>query len=331
MPGEVALRVDDLHTVFHTARGIVHAVNGVSFSLEAGRTLGIVGESGCGKSVMALSLLRLVEPPGLITRGSVRLNGHNLLELGNEQLRRIRGAELAMVFQDPVTSLNPVLTVGKQVSEAILSHRRVPAGEARRRTTELFSLVNLPHPEKIYSRFPFQLSGGQRQRVVIAMALALKPRVLIADEPTTALDVTVQAQILAELNRLKREFNTAIVLITHDLGVVAGMADEVAVMYAGAIVEQAPAAEIFENPGHPYTRALLNSIPRLGGTDRLKPVPGQPPDLLEPPGHCVFAPRCPVAGQRCRREKPKLQSLYPGHLVACHHPVAKRPAMAALI
>jgi len=322
MPGKAVLKVDDLHTVFHTPIGTVRAVNGVSFTLEAGRTLGLVGESGCGKSVMALSLLGLVEPPGRITRGRVRLNGRNLLDLNNEQLRRIRGAEMAMVFQDPMTSLNPVLTVGRQVSETIVSHQNLSRLEARDKTLALLARVGLPNPAKIYSRFPFQLSGGQRQRVLIAMALALKPKVLIADEPTTALDVTVQAQILDELNRLKSELHTAIVLISHDLGIVAGMADEVAVMYAGSIVEQAPAMEIFESPGHPYTCALLHSIPRLGGADKLNPVPGQPPDLLELPGCCAFAPRCPGADRRCRREKPGLRPLCSGRLVACHYPAA---------
>ncbi|MCG8401406.1 MAG: ABC transporter ATP-binding protein [Firmicutes bacterium] len=331
MSGVVALRVDDLHVVFKTPAGIVQAVNGVSFTLEAGRTLGIVGESGCGKSVTALSMLRLIEPPGTITRGKVRLNGHNLLDLGNEQLRRVRGAEMAMVFQDPMTSLNPVLTIGKQVSEVISSHLNLSRMETRDKTLALLTKVGLPNPGKIYNRLPFQLSGGQRQRVMIAMALALKPRVLIADEPTTALDVTVQAQILAELNRLKREFNTAIVLITHDLGIVAGMADEVAVMYAGSIVEQASAVDIFENPGHPYTCALLYSIPRLGGADKLKPVPGQPPDPLELPGHCAFAPRCPGAGKQCRQKKPRLEPISTGHMVACHHPVARQAQRAILI
>lgn len=331
MSGNVVLRVNDLNTVFITPGGIVQAVNGVSFAVKAGRILGIVGESGCGKSVTAMSLLRLVEPPGRITRGEVWLNGHNLLTLNNEKLRRVRGAEIALVFQDPMTSLNPVLSAGRQVSETILSHLRVSRSEARRQTLELFGLVGLPHPEKIYSRFPFQLSGGQRQRVMIAMALALKPKVLIADEPTTALDVTVQAQILDELNQLKKEFNTGIVLITHDLGVIAGMADEVAVMYAGSIVEYAPALEIFENPYHPYTSALLHSVPRLGGTNRLKPVPGQPPDLLELPGHCAFAPRCPKAGKRCEQEKPAMQTVHPGHLVACHYSVAMRASGAVLI
>lgn len=330
MPGNAVLKVDNLHTVFNTPAGVVQAVNGVSFTLEEGRTLGIVGESGCGKSVMAHSLLRLVDPPGLISRGQVRLNGYNLLALSNEQLRRVRGAEMAMVFQDPMTSLNPVLTVGKQVSETILSHLNLSGLEARDKTLVLLAKVGLPNPGKMYNRFPFQLSGGQRQRVLIAMALALQPKVLIADEPTTALDVTVQAQILGELNRLKSEFHTAIVLITHDLGVVAGMADEVAVMYAGAIVEQAPAVEIFENPGHPYTCALLHSIPRLGGANKLKPVPGQPPNLLELPGHCAFAPRCPGADKRCRREKPVLQPVCSGHLVACHHP-AVLPASGAVL
>lgn len=331
MSGEVVLRVDDLHTIFNTPGGIVKAVNGVSFSLKAGRTLGIVGESGCGKSVMALSLLNLVEPPGMVARGGVWLNGRNLLAMSNEQLRRVRGAAMTMVFQDPMTSLNPVLSIGKQVAEVILSHLNFSRAEARDKTLALLAKVGLPNPGKIYNRFPFQLSGGQRQRVMIAMTLALKPKVLIADEPTTALDVTVQAQILAELHQLKREFDTAIVLITHDFGVVAGMADEVAVMYAGSIVEQAPVEEIFEKPGHPYTCALLNSVPRLGGAAQLKPVPGQPPDPLDLPGHCAFAPRCPRAGKRCLREKPVLQSLYPGHLVACHHPATTRQSRVVMV
>jgi oligopeptide/dipeptide ABC transporter ATP-binding protein len=327
MPGEMVLEVNNLTTRFTTPYGVVKAVNGVSFSVKAGQTLGIVGESGCGKSVTALSLLGLIEPPGKITGGEVLLNGYDVLKLSGEQLRRVRGSEISMVFQDPMTSLNPVLTVGRQVTESILAHQSISKEKAYQRALELLAKVGLPHPEKFYRRYPFQLSGGQRQRVMIAMALSLTPKVLIADEPTTALDVTVQAQILGELTRLKKEFNTGIVLITHDLGVIAETADDVAVMYAGSIVEYGPVLDIFENPGHPYTRALLHSVPRLGGGgETLEPIRGQPPDPLDLPGYCAFAPRCPQVSRKCREGLPTLKTISPGHLAACHYAANSRTA-----
>jgi ABC-type dipeptide/oligopeptide/nickel transport system ATPase component len=259
---ETVLEVNDLYTRFRTRHGEVRAVNGVSFEIAPGETLGLVGESGCGKTVTALSLVGLIDPPGEIYSGEVLLDEQNLLELNRKELREIRGKEIAFVFQDPLSSLNPVLSIGTQLTETIIAHERVTRDAARLRAVDLLDRVGLPGPEKLLHRYPFQLSGGMRQRVMIAMALSLHPRILIADEPTTALDVTVQAQILAEMRRLKREFGTAILLITHDLGVVAELADSVAVMYAGSIVEMGSIQDIFERPGHPYTRALLKSVPR---------------------------------------------------------------------
>ncbi|MCL6449545.1 MAG: ABC transporter ATP-binding protein [Armatimonadetes bacterium] len=311
------LKVKNLSTYFYTRYGVIKAVNGASFTVAAGKTLGLVGESGCGKSVTALSILRLIEPPGRICSGEVWLNGCDLLKIPPRQLRQVRGREIALVFQDPLTSLNPVLTIGTQLAETIDSHEEISRAEARRRAVELLFRLGLPDPERLMRLYPFQLSGGMRQRVMVAMALALRPKVLIADEPTTALDVTVQAQILAELKRLQEELGMAIVLITHDLGVVAAMTDEVAVMYAGTIVEHGPVAEVFDRPAHPYTRALLRSVPRLG-REELAPVEGQPPSLLNLPAHCAFLPRCLQAGAACRGEKPELREIGPGHAAACH-------------
>lgn len=318
MPGNSVLEVSNLATCFTGSAGVVKAVNGVTFAVKAGQTLGVVGESGCGKSVMCLSLVGLIGPPGRIVSGEVWLNGQDLLQLSPKEIRRVRGREIALVFQDPMTSLNPILTVGTQLTETIVSHEEVSKAEARRRALELLARVGLPDPERLMRRYPFQLSGGMCQRVMIAMALSLQPKVLIADEPTTALDVTVQAQILAELKRLQKELGMAIVLITHDLGVVAAMADEVAVMYAGSIVEYGPTVEIFASPGHPYTRALLRSVPRLGGEEELAPIEGQPPTLLNPPGYCAFLPRCTQAGEECSGDKPGLRPFDPGRYVACH-------------
>lgn len=317
MAGNCVLEVSNLATDFAGPKGVVKAVSGVSFAVKAGQTLGVVGESGCGKSVMCLSLIGLIGPPGRIVSGEVRLNGQELLQLSQKELRRVRGREISLVFQDPMTSLNPVLTVGTQLTETIASHERISRTRAKQRALELLVRTGLPDPEKLMRRYPFQLSGGMRQRVMIAMALSMHPRVLIADEPTTALDVTVQAQILAELRRLKEEFGTAIILITHDLGVIAAMADELAVMYAGSIVECGPVAEIFDNPGHPYTKALLDSVPRLGRQDELVPIEGQPPTLLNPPGYCAFLPRCTQAGEECNGDKPGLHPFGPGRYVAC--------------
>jgi len=317
MSSAPVLRVKNLSTHFHTRHGIIKAVDGVSFEVAAGKTLGLVGESGCGKSVTALSILRLIEPPGKILSGEVWLNGYNLLKLPLGRLRQVRGKEIGLVFQDPLTSLNPVLTIGTQLVETIVSHEEVSRAEARHRAAELLFRMGLPEPERLMRLYPFQLSGGMRQRVIMAMALALRPKVLIADEPTTALDVTVQAQILAELKRLQEELGMAIILITHDLGVVAAVADEVAVMYAGSIVECGAVAQIFDRPAHPYTRALLRSVPRLS-KEELVPIEGQPPSLLNLPAHCPFLPRCPQPGAECWGEKPELREIGPGHAAACH-------------
>jgi oligopeptide/dipeptide ABC transporter ATP-binding protein len=315
---DFALRVKDLSVHFHTPYGVVKAVDHVSFQVAAGKVLGLVGESGCGKSVTALSLLRLVEPPGQICSGEVWLNGGDLLRLPLKRLRWVRGREIALIFQDPMTSLNPVLTIGTQLTETIVSHQHAARVGARRQALALLAKVGLPDPERLLRRYPFHLSGGMRQRVMIAMALSLRPKVLIADEPTTALDVTVQAQILAELKRLQAEAGMAVILITHDLGVVAALADEVAVMYAGSIVEHGSAGEIFANPGHPYTKALLRSVPQLGGEEELVPIAGQPPQLLNLPGGCAFLPRCPRVGRECREGKPGWRVFSgPGHRVAC--------------
>lgn len=315
---ETVLEVTDLSTRFHTRHGEVKAVNGVSFKIAAGETLGLVGESGSGKTVTALSLVGLIDSPGEIYSGEVLLDGQNILELNRKQLREVRGQEIAFVFQDPQTSLNPVLSIGTQLIETMMAHKKVTRGWARERAVELLGNVGLPDPEKMLHRYPFQLSGGMRQRVMISMAFSLHPRILIADEPTTALDVTVQAQILQEMRRLKREFGTAIILITHDLGVVAELADSVAVMYAGSIVEMGSIADIFEHSAHPYTHALLQSVPRLSrDSSPLKPVQGQPPSLLNLPDCCAFLPRCPQAGDVCLKVKPQLQALASNHLVAC--------------
>lgn len=322
---ENILDVKDLATRFPTRYGEVRAVDGVSFELAPGETLGLVGESGCGKTVTALSLVGLIDSPGEIYAGEVLLNGQNLLGLNREQLRMIRGKEIGYVFQDPLSSLNPVLSIGTQLKETIRAHKKVTKGKARQQAVDLLGRVGLPDPEKLMGRYPFQLSGGMRQRVMIAMALSLHPRILIADEPTTALDVTVQAQILAELRRLKREFGTAIILITHDLGVVAELADRVAVMYAGSIVEMGSIIDIFERPGHPYTRALLKSVPRLSQNgDILEPVKGQPPSLLNLPRGCAFLPRCPQAKPLCGEAKPQLRLIEAHHQAACYCARAER-------
>lgn len=316
------LWVKDLSTHFYTPRGIVKAVDGVSFEVQRGQVLGLVGESGCGKSVTSLSLLRLVPPPGKIAGGEVRLGDLNLLQLSKEQMRRVRGKEISMIFQDPMTSLNPVRTIGRQFIETILSHQDITGEEAGKKVIEMLTTVGLPGPERIIKQYPFQLSGGMRQRAMIAIALALNPRVLIADEPTTALDATIQAQILAEMRRLRDEFGTSILLITHDLGVIAQLADQVAVMYAGSIVEYGKVTAVFENPRHPYTRALLDSIPRLNQDEkRLKPIRGQPPSLLNLKERCPFFPRCDRVGKLCLRGKPILEPIAPAHQTACNYPL----------
>ena len=295
------LEVRDLRTQFRTDDGIARAVDGVSFSLDRGRTLGIVGESGCGKSVTSLSIMRLIpDPPGEIVSGEIRFDGRDLLGLPEREMRKVRGNEISMIFQEPMTSLNPVFTCGSQIEEAIVLHQGVSTGEARNRAIEMLRLVGIPSPEQRVDEYPHQLSGGMRQRVMIAMALSCNPSLLIADEPTTALDVTIQAQILELLNRLQEELEMAVILITHDLGVIAGVADDVAVMYAGQIVEFGDVESIFENPRHPYTKGLLRSIPQMGRrVDRLHTIAGTVPSATRFPSHCRFADRCIEVEDAC--------------------------------
>ena len=317
------LEVEGLKTWFYTRDGVVRAVDGVSFSVHPGETVAMVGESGCGKSVTSLSILRLIaSPPGRIIAGRITFEGRDLLALPEEEMRKVRGNEISMIFQEPMTSLNPVLTIGHQIAETLALHRGLSRGDAMARAIEMLKLVNIPEPASRTHQYPHQLSGGMRQRVMIAMALACGPKLLIADEPTTALDVTIQAQILDLMRGLKARTGAAILLITHDLGIVAEMAQRVFVMYAGRKVEEAPVAELFARPRHPYTRGLLASIPRLGaaataGHKRLAEIPGVVPSLLEEIPGCVFAPRCRYAVERCRREYPPLERKADGHLVAC--------------
>ncbi|MBS0526897.1 MAG: ABC transporter ATP-binding protein [Proteobacteria bacterium] len=322
------LEIDGLQTHFFTAVGTVRAVDGVSYALKPGETLGVVGESGCGKSVSALSILRLVaNPPGRIVGGRIRFNGRNLLDLSEPEMERVRGNEISMIFQEPMTSLNPLYTVGGQIAEAVALHQGLSRREAWDRAVEMLRRVYIPEPEKRAHSYPHQLSGGMRQRVMIAMALSCNPKVLIADEPTTALDVTIQAQILDLMRELQETTGTAIILITHDMGVVAENADRVVVMYAGRKVEEAPAAVLFEQPGHPYTAGLLGSIPHLdeagrgnGRRARLNEIKGMVPSLFNLPQGCSFAPRCGRATDQCREAVPPLEEHRPGHLIACWNP-----------
>jgi oligopeptide transport system ATP-binding protein len=314
------LSVRDLSVSFRTPRGTVRAVESLSFDLNAGETLAIVGESGSGKSVTALSLLRLIpDPPGRIDRGEILFEGRDLLKLDEAGIRAIRGDRIAMIFQEPMSSLNPVLTVGTQVGEPIHLHRGANWAAALEQAKTLLEKVSIPDAASRLRSYPHQYSGGMRQRVMIAMALACQPQLIIADEPTTALDVTVQAQILAILKQITREVNSALILITHDLGVVARYADRVAVMYGGRIVEIAPAHELYARPRHPYTRGLMDSIPRLDDASgkRLVPIEGQPPDLADLPAGCAFAPRCRHAFERCRAERPPLEQAGEQHFKAC--------------
>jgi len=314
------LEVKNLRTQFFTQDGIVHAVNGISYTLNEGETLAIVGESGCGKSVGVMSLIRLIpQPPGKIVDGEVWFDGQDLLKLSEDELRQVRGNRIAMIFQDPMTSLNPVLTIGQQVGEALQLHLGMSKQQARQRSIELLEMVGIPDAAKRIDDYPHQFSGGMRQRVMIAMGLSCNPQLLIADEPTTALDVTIQAQIIDLVKRLKREVGMAIIWITHDLGVVAGLAERVVVMYAGYIVEEAPVRELYGDPRHPYTLGLLRSIPRLdkGRQKKLQPIEGLPPDLLDPPKGCPFAPRCSYRIDRCEEENPPLEMVARDHKVAC--------------
>ncbi len=315
---EPLLRVDNLQTHFFGDAGVVRAVDGVSFEVHAGRTLAVVGESGSGKSVSALSILRLIaQPPGRIVGGAVWFKGRNLLEASPREMRAIRGKEISMIFQEPMTSLNPVFSCGEQIIESLVLHERISRQAARHRAIEMLSLVGIPSPEQRVDEFPHQMSGGMRQRVMIAMALACRPAVLIADEPTTALDVTIQAQILELLRRLQQELGMAVILITHDLGVVAETADHVAVMYAGQVVEYCDVRTAFARPSHPYTAGLQASLPKLGVTqDRLRVIPGTVPNPANFPRGCRFHPRCPVAQNRCLTS-PDLVAVEAGHLSRC--------------
>jgi oligopeptide transport system ATP-binding protein len=314
------LEVKNLTTQFFTQDGVVHAVNGISYHVNSGETVAIVGESGSGKSVGVMSLIRLIpQPPGKIVDGEVLFDGVDLLKIKEEQLRAIRGNRIAMIFQDPMTSLNPVLTIGRQITEAIELHLHMNKEQARQRAVQLLEMVGIPGASARLDDYPHQFSGGMRQRVMIAMGLSCDPQLLIADEPTTALDVTIQAQIVDLVRRLQDELGMAIIWITHDLGVVAGMADRVLVMYSGFIVEEGNVNDIYANPRHPYTLGLLRSIPRLdlGRQKRLIPIDGLPPDLLEPPTHCPFAPRCSFVEERCWQANPVLEEVTPGHKAAC--------------
>jgi peptide/nickel transport system ATP-binding protein len=321
------IEVQDLQTYFYTRAGLVKAVDGVSFSLGRGEMLAVVGESGCGKSVTALSLMRLVaDPPGRIVGGSVRLGDVDLVGLDEAAMRLVRGKEISMIFQEPMTSLNPVMTVGRQIAEAIMLHEVSSRRAALARTVEMLQLVGIPEPQQRVREYPHQLSGGMRQRAMIAMALACNPKVLIADEPTSALDVTIQAQILDLISKLRAELGTAVILITHDLGVVAETAERVIVMYAGRKVEEAPVDDLFAHPMHPYTRGLISSIPRLAAmrrekarAERLQEIPGIVPALSNLPRGCSFAPRCAFASDTCRREYPAYEAKRAGHWAACWH------------
>jgi oligopeptide transport system ATP-binding protein len=314
------LSVEGLETQFRTREGIVHAVNGVSFTLREGETLGIVGESGCGKSVTVMSMLRLIpSPPGKVVAGRAIFQGKDLLSMSDEEIRHIRGAQISMVFQDPMTSFNPVLTIGRQVAEPLEIHMGLSRKQALERAAEMLAMVGIPNARERLNDYPHQFSGGMRQRVMIAMALITAPQILIADEPTTALDVTIQAQIIDLVKRLRDELGMAIIWITHDLGIIAGLADRVAVMYGGYIIEMAQVDELYAHPTHPYTIGLLGSLPRMDETGhrRLTSIDGLPPVLLEKPNYCPFAPRCKYAVDRCWNENPPLMQVAPEHQVAC--------------
>lgn len=317
--GERLLEVRNLKTYFYTEDGVVPAVDGVDFSIDKGTTLGIVGESGCGKSVTSLSIMGLIpNPPGKVVDGEIIFEGEDLLKKSEAEMRRIRGNDISMIFQEPMTSLNPVFTIGNQIMEAIILHQGLSKSDARDKTVEMLRLVGIPSPEKRVDEYPHQLSGGMRQRVMIAMALSCNPKLLIADEPTTALDVTIQAQILDLMRKLKDELGTAIMLITHDLGVVAELCEQVVVMYAGKIVERGDVETIFAEPTHPYTLGLLGSIPKLNETQRrLQAIPGVVPNPAFMPEGCRFHPRCRYATEECRNQEPELMDLGGGHEVAC--------------
>lgn len=318
---EVLLRVKDLKTYFYTQDGVVKAVDGISFELARGETLGIVGESGSGKSVTALSILKLIpDPPGKIVSGEIYLDGMDIVALKEKEMQQVRGNEIAMIFQDPMTSLNPVFTIGNQIMETIMLHQRLNKKVAREKTVELLRSVGIPNPEQRIDGYPHQFSGGMRQRAMIAMALSCNPKILIADEPTTALDVTIQAQILQLMNEIKERTNSSIIIITHDLGVIAEMADNIIIMYGGMVVEYSDVNTIFYNSHHPYTWGLLRSIPRLDEVkrERLIPIPGIPPSLIHVPPGCPFSPRCRYAKDICFKVTPELKNIGRFHKVACY-------------
>jgi len=323
------LEVNDLRTVFKTREGEVHAVDGVSFTLDRGHTLGIVGESGCGKSVTASSIMGIIQPPGKVVGGSVMFDGRELVGRKESELENIRGREISMIFQDPMTSLNPTLRIGTQITEVLERHLKMSRKEARKRAVELLEEVHIPNAASRLDDYPHRYSGGMRQRVMIAIALACNPKLLIADEPTTALDVTVQAGVLDLLYELRESHEMAMIIITHDMGVVAETADDIVVMYAGQFVEQATALDLFDSPEHPYTEALLAALPQIEGEGirqgRLTSIPGRPPDLLTPPEACRFAPRCPYAGtDDCSVVAPEFREIRPGHWVRSAHPASER-------
>jgi oligopeptide/dipeptide ABC transporter ATP-binding protein len=323
MARQPLLTVEDLRVQFWTSRGTVHAVNGITFDVAPGDTLGIVGESGCGKSVTSLAILGILPRAGKVAGGTAMFGDRDLFRLSDHELRRIRGRDIAMIFQDPMTSLNPVLTIGRQIREALQTHFDLGKAEANRRVAELLDDVGIPSAEIRLKDYPHQFSGGMRQRAMIAMALACEPKLLIADEPTTALDVTIQAQILDLLRKLVQDRQTALILITHDLGVVAGMCERVNVMYAGMFMETGSAEQLFSRPRHPYTLGLLQSVPRLDAErkTKLQPIEGAPRDMLHPPQACPFQPRCRFEVEQSREEVPSLRELEPGHMVACFNPV----------
>lgn len=318
MSKQVLLDVQDLKTYFYTENGVVPSVDGVSFQINKGETVGIVGESGSGKSVTSLSIMGLLSKPGKIVGGKIQFDGQDLVSLSQREMRRIRGNEISMIFQEPLTSLNPVFTVGFQIAEAIRLHQKANKAEAKEKTIELLKKVGIPRPDKVYSSYPHALSGGMRQRVMIAMALSCNPKLLIADEPTTALDVTIQAQILHLMKQLIRDYGTSIIMITHDLGVVAEMVDRVIVMYAGQVVEQTDVFTLFSQPRHPYTLGLLKSTPKIHELKaELESIEGTVPNPSNMPKGCRFAPRCPYAMDKCVKDVPRLEVLNPGHQVRC--------------
>lgn len=314
------LKIEDLYVQYTSNGEIIRAVNGVSLELEEGMTLGLVGETGAGKTSIAKAILRVLpDPPAKITGGKIFLNGKDVLEMPEEEMLKIRGDKVSMIFQDPMTALNPTMTIGDQIAEVIRLHNNISKKEAEHRAVEMLKMVGIT--EERYSEFPFQFSGGMKQRVVIAMALACRPQLLLADEPTTALDVTIQAQVLEMINDLKKELNTSMILITHDLGIVAEMCDKVAVVYAGKIIEAGTIEDIFDHPSHPYTLGLFHSLPNFAvGEARLKPIPGLPPDPSNLPAGCAFAPRCPKATESCKSGEICNQELAPGHFCRCLHP-----------